>query len=71
MHCVTIHAEADNISDFHGITYEYRIILQEVTLLGVAEEIRIANNVKYNIQLCASFKLVCVCVCGKNLQLSF
>lgn len=60
MHCVTIHAKADNISDLHGIAYEYRIILQEVTLLGVAEEIRIANNVKYTIQLCAPFKLVCV-----------
>lgn len=60
MHCVTIHAKADNISDLHGIAYEYRIILQEVALLGVAEEIRIANNVKYNIQLCSPFKFVCV-----------
>lgn len=61
MHCVTIYAKADNFPDFHHITYEFKVILQEVILFYVAEEIRIVKKATYNIQLCATFKLIHMC----------
>lgn len=60
MHCGTIPAKADNFLDFHDVTYELKIILQEVILLDVAEKTKIAHNIKYNTQLHIPFKLVCV-----------
>lgn len=58
MHCIAIHAKADNFPDFHQFTYEFKVILQEVIPFYVAEEIRVVKKVKYNMQLCATFKLI-------------